>query len=150
MKQGLILLGFAAIFAAPLAAQDQGGPPAEEPDSLVFEREVFDYPSYDRRNPFLELLGSAGGGPRFEQLNLMGIVFTSDPRLNVATFNTSAGDQERRPGSTIRARVGDRIGNSLVLEILERSVVLEVDEFGLTERRVLELRPRTGGQGGPS
>jgi len=149
MKQGLILLGFAFLFVLPLSAQDEGGPPAEEPDSLVFEREVFDYPQYDRRNPFAELLGSAGGGPRFEQLTLKAIVYTSDPRLNVATFSTSTGD-ERRPGSTVRARVGDRIGNSLVLEILERSVVLEVDEFGLTDRRVIELRPRTEGQGGPS
>ena len=151
MRQGLILLGLGLlVVAVPAAAQDQG-PPPEQPDSLVFEREVFDYPSYDRRNPFAPLLGAAGGGPRFEQLTLQGIVFSpDDPRLSVATFRTTAAEGERRTGSTIRARVGDRIGNSLVLEILERSVVLEVDEFGLTETRVLELRPRTGGQGGPS
>jgi hypothetical protein len=125
-------------------AQDGG---QSESDSLVFEREVFGYPQYQRRNPFLPLLSSAEGGPRFERLRVIGIVYSEDSRLSLVTF--ADGDEEGDGRKSFRVRVGDRIGNSTVLEILRRSVVLEVDDFGLTERRVLEIRSRTQGQGGP-
>jgi len=146
MKEGLVLLGLASLLTLPAlaSAQDAGDPAG---DSLVFEREVFEYPRYERRNPFAPLLSSAEGGPRFERLRLLGIVYSEDPRLSIVTFTDAADAGERRP--SLRARVGDRIGNSTILEILPRSVVLEVDDFGLTERRVLEIRSRTQGQGGP-
>ena len=49
---------------------------------------------------------------------------------------------------TFRLRRGDIIGNTRVLEIQEDKVIVEVEEFGLAERRVLEL-PR-GDEGGAS
>lgn len=147
MKRGLMLLAVTSLVILPEMAsgQDTGPPPAG--DSLVFEREVFEYPEYERRNPFAALLSAAEGGPRFERLRLLGIVYSDDPRMSLVTFTDGAAEGERRP--SFRVRVGDRIGNSVVLEILPRSVVLEVDDFGLTERRVLEIRSRIQGQGGP-
>jgi hypothetical protein len=146
VKNGLMLLGATSLLMIPSVVSAQGGgPPAG--DSLVFEREVFEYPSYQRRNPFVPLLSAAEGGPRFERLRLVGIVYSQDPRLSLVTFTDGDEEGERRP--SFRVRVGQRIGNSVVLEILQRSVVMEVDDFGLTERRVLEIRSRTQGQGGP-
>ena len=146
MKNGLMLLGVVTLVALPSVAVGQDTAPPLG-DSLVFEREVFQYPVYERRNPFAPLLSSAEGGPRFERLRLLGIMYSEDSRLSLAMFSDGPQEGERRPG--FRVRVGERIGNSVVLEILPDSVVLEVDEFGLTERRVLEIRPRTEGQGGP-
>ena len=150
MKRGLMLLGV-SMLVAPLALHGQdAGPPPTQGDSLVFEREVFDYPRYERRNPFAPLLSAAEGGPRFERLQLMGIIHSERAERSIALFGDNSNDSgERRPNSSFRVRVGERIGNSVVLEINPRNVVLEVDEFGLTERRVIELRPRTSGQGGP-
>jgi hypothetical protein len=146
MRRGLMLLCATSMAAFPVYAAAQNTGPSRS-DSLVFEREVFEYPNYDRRNPFAPLLSSAEGGPRFERLRLLGIVYSEDPRLSLVTLTDGDEEGERRP--SYRVRVGDRIGNSTVLEILPRSVVLEVDDFGLTERRVLKIRSRTQGQGGP-
>lgn len=146
MKRALMVLGVTSLVAFPTMLWGQGGGRSAG-DSLVFEREIFAYPAYERRNPFAELLGSAEGGPRFERLRLLGIIYSEDSRMSLATFTDGDDVGARRP--SFRVRVGERIGNSVVLEILLHSVVLEVDEFGLTERRVLTLRSRTRGQGGP-
>ena len=39
---------------------------ASQSENLVFEREVFNYPRYERRNPFAPLLSGDEAGPRFE------------------------------------------------------------------------------------
>lgn len=56
----------------PAAGQEE--PQTLEPPrtaELVFEREVFEYPRFPRRNPFVPLV-AAEGGPRFEQIRLRG------------------------------------------------------------------------------
>ena len=159
---GLLLL------AAPAAAQEAKPPapaaakPGAKPDStkgkpqvaeLVFEREVFQYPTYQRRNPFQPLVGNAGNGPRFEQVQLRGIIWSAEPQRSVALFGM-AGAQAARPDSTgapttKRLRVGESWGNMRVTEIQKDRVVLAVEEFGLTESKTLELtRKRTGAGGG--
>ena len=117
------------------------------PTELVFEREVFDYPTYERRNPF-EPLTTTASGPRFEQMRLRGIIYSPDPRRSVALLaaggaNAAAG----AAGPTRRVRVGESWGNVRVLEIHRDQIVVEVEEFGLTERRVMQLERRRG-QGG--
>ncbi len=47
---------------------------------------------------------------------------------------------------TYRLRRGDVLGNTRVLEIQRMQVTVEVEEFGLTERRIMALpRPNRGG-----
>jgi hypothetical protein len=139
--------GLLLVTAGPIAAQDPTtAPTAGDTTALVFEREVFRYPEYARRNPFASLLTSEDG-PRFEQLRLLGIIYSADRSKSVAMFTDAAPEGERRP--SYRLRVGDRLGTAVVLDIQPRHVVMEVTEFGLAERRTLELRPRTEGQGGP-
>ena len=65
--RGLQFAAVLLVMAAPVAGQEnpaQGGPagPPAPPTELVFEREVFQYPAFERRNPFRALLGSLAGG----------------------------------------------------------------------------------------
>lgn len=183
----------AAVLTVPLALAAQEGqqeaPPMQDTTELVFEREVFNYPTYQRRNPFEALTGDEGG-PRFEDLNLIGIIHSPDPDLSVALLAEGAGydeegvlqfqegrggvqvgpregvaqdtaaAQEQEAGQqeppeietvgyqTYRVRQGDQLGNMRILEIQRMRVIVEVEEFGITERREFVLRTpaNRGGQ----
>lgn len=146
------------LLAAPLAAQqpqaDSARRPPAPPTELVFEREVFSYPTYERRNPFRPLVGVQGSGPRFEQIRLRGIIWSVDPRSSVALFGMgTAGPRGAAPAdssgvpTTARLRVGESWGNMRVVEIQRDRVVVSVEEFGLSERKVLELTRRRAGGG---
>lgn len=144
---GLFLLSISALMPAALFGQD--APPAQQAQTeLVFEREVFRYPSFERRNPFRPLVAS-DQGPRFEQLRLMGIIHASDPSESVATLGTSTvtvspdgATVTVQPGEAWYLKVGQSIGNIRVVEIHEQRVVVEVEEFGLTERHTMQLQTR--------
>ncbi len=154
------VFGVALVFAPGLAAQESEGAVAtaavEEPEAeLAFEREVFNYPTFARRNPFEPLLASTDGGPRWEGMRLEGIVFDADPRFSIAILssgrtNVRGANVEADPSGTVgqmaRLRVGERWGNIRIIEIRKDNVLIEVEEFGLTEQRTMRLPVR--GQGG--
>lgn len=133
------------------SGQEEAGPPPRVDTELVFEREVFSYPTFDRRNPFQTLV-SSDAGPRFEQMQLTAIIYSPEPGQSMAmlaagrTNQASSAEGVARTGRTQRLRVGDRWGNVRIVEIRERQVVVVVEEFGLTEQRIMELPTR--GQGG--
>ena len=154
---GLLVCLSLGAFPAGLAAQETQEapppPPRPRPDTrdLVFEREVFSYPLYERRNPFVPLVGTGEGGPRFEELVLQGILFSPDSDRSVVLFGSKTGvggDQGGRTSQAFRARRGQTLGNVRILEIQRTRVVVEVVEFGLTEQRIMELR--RPGEGGSS
>ncbi len=130
-------VGAALALGVPSAGVAQAPPAGEEPDTipLVFERELFSYPDFDRRNPFEPLTGETAG-PRFEDLRLLGVILSSDPQRSVALMGTGGGDA----GGSFRTRTGDVIGNVRVLEIQEDQVIVEVEEFGERDRRSLDLQ----------
>lgn len=158
------LIGAALILPATLAAQDPAGSTStgavaavqvngDEQAELAFEREVFTYPTFTRRNPFQTLLASDDSGPRWEGMQLEGILHDSDPQYSIAIVSTgrvaggaSGSSQGGAGGQTARLRVGQRWGNIRVLAIRPDNILIEVEEFGLTERRTMELPAR--GQGG--
>ena len=130
-------------------------PPPPPPDTtvLVFSREVFTYPTYERRNPFTPLISGDIAGPRFEELSLLGVVYFANPELSVALFGSGTRGGPDPTGAaaaseTYRAHVGDVVGNMRVIEIQRTIVIVEVEDFGLTEQRTMEL-PRLG-RGGSS
>ncbi len=147
----LLGLGVLVFSAMPLKAQEAPPPvpPPQVPDSLdlVFEREAFFYPRYERRNPFAPLLSGGDSGPRFEEVRLVGIIYSSNPDLSVASFGPRAPQEgEESSDQSYRVRRGDTLGNFRILEIQKTRVVVQIQEFGLTEQRIMELeRPGRGG-----
>lgn len=146
----------ALALSAPAPVEGQEPQPAAGPATetdLVFEREVFSYPSFTRRNPFRPLLGAAGG-VRFEQLSLIGIMYSSDPASSVAVLSTGgvqvAEDGTMSPidGNAFYLKVGDSIGNTTVVEIRRDAVVVDVEVFDSVEREIMNFVSRR--QGGSS
>ena len=152
-----VLLVVLALGGAPPALEAQDPPPApdeqEPPTELVFEREVFQYPTFQRRNPFLPLDAANEGGPRFEQLRLMGIIFSEVAGESVAILGTSqvnvsadgANASVSPGGEGFYLKVGQSIGNTRIVEIRRDQVVVEFEEFGLTEQRIMQLATRRDG-----
>ncbi len=144
-----------------LQGQEPVGPPLPDSTVLAFEREVFSYPEYERRNPFRTLLADEGGGPRFERLLLLGIVYSSDESRSVAVL--AEGTRTVTPGvlgvadvvtveitgGTYQVRVGDVLGNVTIMRIDRHQIAIEVEEFGISDSRIMELPRNTAGQGGP-
>jgi hypothetical protein len=125
-----------------------------KPPELVFEREVFTYPSVARRNPFAPLAGTEQG-PRFDQLRLMGIMYdANDPSASMAmigtsTVQTSADSTQvtvSPQGQAWYLKVGQAVGSIRVVEIRRDAVVVEVAQFGITERKVMRMESPGGTQ----
>ena len=147
LAAGLVLLG-ATTFSEAASAQEEAPPPQATPATeLVFDREVFDYPRYNRRNPFSPLVDMADSGPRFEELSLQGIVYSSNPQLSVVLLH--GGEIRVAEGvtmpQTFRLRRGEVVGNVRIIEIQPTRVIVDVDEFGVIEQRVFELQRGSGG-----
>jgi len=156
VRSGLLLLSATLLLPVGLRAQQetqqpaqqQAAAPQQEPTDLVFEREVFTYPSFQRRNPFKPLVAGEGG-PRFEQLRVMGILYDPNPALSVAVLGTSTvtvsetgQEVSVSEGRSWYLKVGQSIGNVRILEIRRDQVVVEVEEFGLTEQKIMQLETR--------
>jgi hypothetical protein len=145
----------AAMLLAPAALRAQQPQTADSVSAadleLVFEREVFEYPSFSRRNPFVALDAGNAGGPRFEQLSLIGIMYSDDPTASVAVLSTGgvsvAADGTTSPvaGDAFYVKVGQSVGNVTVRAIRREEVVVDVEEFGLTEQHTLVFLSRREG-----
>jgi hypothetical protein len=149
---GLLAWALVSLSATEAGAQQPPSPPtAQQADTaeLVFEREVFVYPRYQRRNPFVRLVGGDQDGPRFDEVRLIGVVFSSDPAASIAVVGPREGATEGPgAGRVYRLRRGQTLGNFRIVEIQRSRVIVVVDDFGMTEQRIMEL-PRPG-QGGVS
>lgn len=144
MRSATLVLGFAALAlladaaAAQQPAQPAPGRPGGTPElKLIYEREVFTYRGASRRDPFVPLTNENQMGPRFESLQLRGIIYSTARRGSVALL--ADGD-----GRVFRARVGDVIGNSTIVEIGPLRVVLAVENFGSIRQEMLELQKNQG------
>ena len=119
------------------------------------------YPEYVRRNPFKTLLSAEGGGPRLENLLLLGILYSPFPGESIALFGegtrtvnpaSPAGPETvtvELTGGTYRVSEGATLGSLTVSSIGRQEVTIELTEFGITETRTLLLPRGTSGQGGP-
>ena len=153
IRPAMLMAVVASVTMAPgLVAQDPTPPPPRpEPAELVFEREVFQYPSFTRRNPFRPLDAADAGGPRFERLSLIGIMYSSDPRAGVAVLSTGGvtvgedGTMTPVDGEAFNAKVGDRIGNTTIVEIRRDAVIVDVEVFDSVERHTMTFVSRIGG-----
>ena len=157
---GLFTLAVGWLVPEGLAGQDPQDAAAQaSADSLTlsFEREVFTYPDYARRNPFKSLLGG-DEGPRFESLLLLGILYSPFAGESIALLAegtrsitpATAGYTVDLTGGTYRVREGEIVGNGnvTVRTIGLDQVAVDVAEFGLFETRIM-LLPRATSGGGP-
>lgn len=159
-RELLLLVGALLVSPLPLVAQHKPAQKAAaEPQKppLVYEREVFSYPTMGRRNPFQPLVGSANEGPRFDQLRLEGIIYDAqNPSESVATVGTSivtmSADSANASVSKGRAwylKVGQTVGNVRVISIGRNQIVVDVENFGTTTRKIMRMANR-GPEGGTS
>jgi len=168
-----LALTTATATATPGRAQQDGragapSPVAPSGDALVFEREVFRYPTLSRRSPFRPLVGNEAG-PRFEQVVLRGVLYSELPDRSVALlalraqaeqqaqahFQQQLAQQEAGTGppvdslfvpeATRRLRAGESWGNIRILHIQTDRVVVAVTDFGQTEQRTLTMLTRRQG-----
>lgn len=115
-----------ALLAEPVSAQ---APAESDP---VYEREVFDYPSLGRRNPFRALNQGEQIGPRFDDLRLNGVLY--NPAVgSVATLT------DQKTGKRYRAREGDRLGEIRIAAIRAREVDFVITSFGISRRETLRV-----------
>ncbi len=162
-RMGLFILAMGSLVPGALAGQagqDSTAQFSGDSLTLAFEREVFTYPEYARRNPFRSLLGGPEG-PRFETLLLLGILYSPFAGESIALFAegtravTPATASSRETytveltGGTYRVREGATLGNLTVRSIERLQVTVELVEFGIMERRTMLLPRGTSGQGGP-
>ena len=152
LSAGLVAVTLLA-FAGEVEAQTPPPAPAAQPQQdteLVFSREVFSYPGFTRRNPFRPLEGT-DGGPRFEQLSLIGVMYSPDPSASVAVLSTGgvtvAPDGTTAPvaGDAFYLKVGERLGNTTVVEIRRDAVVVDVEVFDAVERNTMTFVSRRQG-----
>ena len=159
-RTGFFLLAMGCLVPGGLAGQE---PAQAVGDSLTlaFEREVFVYPEYFRRNPFKSLLGNEEG-PRFESLQLFAVLYSPFAGESIALIGegtrivtpASLGAPEtitlEVTGRTFRMKEGEIVGNGnvTVQSITVDQVVVEVAEFGRVDTRTMVL-PRGTSGGGP-
>ncbi|MBA3584906.1 MAG: hypothetical protein H0W36_10345 [Gemmatimonadetes bacterium] len=92
------------------------------------------YADAGRRDPFVPLIGaeaSAAGGPRFDQLRLTG-VFQGTPGNSLVVLEDPA-------SRGWFVRVGETIGNALLIDILPDGAVFEVSDYGSVRREIVRL-----------
>lgn len=146
-----ILLALAALALAPslgaqapAAARPAANAPADPaaaapgtavlPETDVYRREVFRYQAGGRPDPFRPLLAGDDMGVRVQDLRLVGIIYSSNPRASVAVF-TLPTDSTR-----VRLRPGQRLGAVTVVAIRPRSVEVREDALGVSRTYSLELQ----------
>lgn len=124
----------AAFLAGPLEVAAQTRPPP------IYEREVFTYPAFDRRDPFQPLHLDAQAGPRFGDLTLVGVLY--NPQLGSVAILT-----DRSTGRRYRARERDILGTARVVRIRMEEVDFVITNFGASRQETLRAR-RERGTGG--
>ena len=131
------------IFAVALAASFKAGPlevAAQTRPPPIYEREVFTYPAFDRRDPFQPLHLDTLAGPRFGDLTLVGVLY--NPQLGSVAILT-----DRSTGRRYRARERDTIGATRVVRIRMEEVDFVITTFGVSRQETLRAR-RERGTGG--
>lgn len=137
----------ALLTCAPGALTAQAGESGTEADSVatdslpmvegepVYEREVFDYPEEGRRNPFAPVDAGVREGPRFQNLQLRGIIFSPGVGSVAVLVDQST-------GKTYRVRDGQSIGQARVIEIRRSEVLFRVRGPTQARRETLQVDRR--------
>ncbi len=139
----LMLLTGVAVLAWPTGVLAQEG--AEEPmgesaeaaeqvqAGTTLERETYTYSGQGRRDPFKALEAGSEIGPRFEDLELSGIIYSPDAGSVVVLVDRST---QRR----YRVWEGDVVGGARLLAVTPDQAVFMVTVFGVSRQETLRLK----------
>jgi hypothetical protein len=136
-----------ALSPATAGAQEGGEGSAAIVDTITAEptgsldRETFYYPGGQRRDPFEPLSAGDELGPRFEDLNLSGIVYSP-------TTGSIAVLTDRATGKRYRVWEGDLIGGAKLVRVRASEVDFVVSAFGVSRQETLRLKSQDKEQGG--
>lgn len=101
--------------------------------STVYEREVFEYPSLGRRDPFRALNAGEQIGPQFDDLRLSGVLF--NPSVgSVATL------LDEKTGRRYRVREGEDLGEARIVAIRTDEVDFLITSFGISRQETLRVK----------
>ena len=143
--RGLTVAALLWLVAPGLMAQESGRNPAAEVDqaqtSPVLERETFSYSGAGRRDPFRPLEAGDELGPRFENLELSGIIYSPQAGSVIVLVDRST---QRR----YRVWEGDIVGGAQLLVVTPDEAVFVVTVFGVSRRETLRLKNMDKEQGG--
>ncbi len=128
-----------------LKAQEGEREPAADAEQVqatpTFERETFSYAAGGRRDPFRPLEAGDELGPRFEDLELSGIIYSSEAGSVVVLVDRST---QRR----YRVWEGDIVGGAQLLDVTPSEAVFVVTVFGVSRQETLRLKNMDKEQGG--
>ena len=114
------------------------------------DRELFVYPGGDRRDPFERLLPGTSAGTRFEDLRLIGVIHSPNPRRSVALVSSMTPTPAAATATgerTFRLRQDVVLGDMRVLRVEREYVIVEIRRFGIGEQRELRLSRPEGRAG---
>lgn len=132
LPQAALGQGQEASAADTAAAADTAEAPKGAADTATYRREVFTYPSSERRDPFRPLTAGEGSGVSLDDLVLSGIIHS--PAAGSVAVLTDPQTGERH-----RLREGDRIGDARLVAIHPSRVVFRETRFGASQETVLRL-----------
>jgi hypothetical protein len=107
------------------------------PRTPVIMREVFDYDSEGRRDPFFSLLTSAELRPAVTDLKLIGILYDPSGRRSVVTL------RDLTTQARYQVTTGTTLGRLKVILIKPKAVYFSIEEFGLNRQDSLVLGDTT-------
>lgn len=110
---------------------------SSRPRAPVIMREVFDYDSEGRRDPFFSLLTSAELRPAVTDLKLIGILYDPSGRRSVVTL------RDLTTQARYQVTTGTTLGRLKVILIKPKAVYFSIEEFGLNRQDSLVLGDTT-------
>ncbi len=139
------LAAVSIVLVTGLMAPEQAAAQSSDPllqgvmsDSILgYEREEFDYRGRGRRDPFRPLTTFNASGPRFEDLEVTGIVFSPE----VGSIAVIA---DRNTEKRYRLREGEGVGTARVVEIRVDEVVFGISTFGVSRQAILRVKKERG------
>lgn len=127
-----------------LAAQETETSPASEADRArnepTLERETYTYGARGTRDPFRPLEAGDEIGPRFEDLELSGIIYSPEAGSVVVLVDRST---QRR----YRVWEGDIVGGAHLIDVTPAEAVFVVTVFGVSRQESLRLKNMDKEQG---
>jgi hypothetical protein len=144
-ERALVTAALLVLFAPGLNAQEVDQDLTTEVGAAqtvpALERETFSYVAGGRRDPFRPLEAGDEIGPRFEDLELSGIIYSPDEGSLVVLVDRST---QRR----YRVWEGDIVGGAQLLDVTPNEAIFVVTVFGVSRQETLRLKNMDKEQGG--